>query len=884
MKREGRTPSGRVVGGAADEDVVRELRSHVTLREDALVGAGWDRAEARAEAERSLGDLEAVARECTEIAKSHQRAVRRSRMFETMGQDIRYGVRSLLASPGFTVVALITLALGIGANTAIFSVVNGVLLRPLPYPDPDELYWIDEVAQSGRSMTVAWPNFEDWQRESDGFRALTAYSPRTATILGGAEPVQVPSANVSEQFWQVFGVQATQGRLTLPEDHVPDVAPVAVVSDFVAEEVLGGGSAIGRSIDISGRGYEIVGVVDRSFDFPAGAQVWVTAETGDPGSRTAHNYRVVGRIGPGSTPQAVEQQLDAFQERIAAGASASDLAYLATGVNVVPLREELVGDARTPLLILLGAAGFVLLVACTNLASTLLARGTVRARELAVRSALGGTKSRLVRQLLTESLVLATVGAAAGVALAALILRVLRRLGEGAIPRLENVSVDGWVLLFALAIAGLTAVAFGLLPALRGAEGGQADTLRASGRANAGRRGRTWDILVVVEVALALVLLVGSGLLIRSFATLLSEDGGFDPSDVAMATVALGTTRYPELADHVLYWDRLLAEAERVPGVSSVGLLTNLPVTSVPNGRVALNGDPNDYGDALYLVASEGAFGALDIPLIRGRLFDERDGPGAPHAVVVSESFAKEYWPDEDPIGRLVSGGGMDNYWEADPVVFGTVVGTVGEVRYSELGRPGGPTVYWNYRQRPFRTRFGATLLAESVTGDPSLVAQPLRSIVRQADDQVPVQIRYMKDVVLDSLGDRTFMLFVLGGFAALALILAAVGIYGVVAYSVAQRTREMGVRLALGAQPDSVRGLVLKGALRPVVIGLVLGVLGGRLLSGVVEGFLYEVEPSDPLTFVGVSLLLLLAALVASWVPAFRGTRVDPIIAMRAE
>ncbi|MEQ9398867.1 MAG: ABC transporter permease [Longimicrobiales bacterium] len=870
-----------------DEDVAREIRSHLDLRERELVEEGWEPGEARQEALRAFGDVDAVAGACTEITRSHHRAVRRAEMFEAVGQDVRYGVRSLVSSPGFSLVALLTLALGIGANTAIFSVVEGVLLEPLPYEEPEELVWISEVNQRGGPMSVAWANFVDWREQAPGMEALSAFGLSTPTVLGGAEPVQVPGATVSQDFWSVFRVSTLAGRLTLPEDHREGAAPVVVVSRSMARDILGSadpGAVVGRVIRLQGTPFEIVGVVATEFDFPGGAQHWSAVERTPQGdSRTSHNWAVVGRLGDG-TIETVEPALDAFQARLMEGVSTDDLAYMAAEVRMVPLREELVGDIRQPLLILFGAAAFVLLVACTNLASTLLARGTVRSREFAVRSALGGSRRRLVRQLLTESVVLSLAGASAGVALAAGSLRLLRSLGEGAVPRLDGVSIDATVLGFTLLVALITALAFGLLPALRNAEGAQANVLRASGRGQAGGRRRTWDVLVASEVALALMLLVGSGLLIRSLAAVLDEDAGFDASDVALLPVSLGAERYPSLDDHVRFWDGALERAGQVPGVTAVGVLSNRPLSSFPNGQVALDGDPSKYGDAGYMVASAGAFDALDIPLLRGRLFESTDGPDAPHVVVVSESFADTYWPGEDPVGRQVSGGGMDNYWDADPPVFGTVVGVVGDVRYRALERVAEPTVYWHYRQRPARLRFGGFLMAESGTGAPSLVAPQLGRVVRDADPEIPIRLGYMRDVVVDSVGDRRFMLFVLGGFAALAMILAGVGIYGVVSYTVARRTREMGVRLALGSPRESVLGLVLKGALRPVVFGLAAGVAGGLALSCILGGFLYQVDANDPVTFAGVTLALLLVGVAASVLPALRGTKVDPMIAMRAE
>lgn len=812
---------------------------------------------------------------------------------EGIVQDVRYGIRSLTGSPGFTAVALLTLALGIGANTAIFSVVDGVLLEPLPWEEPHELVWIDETRVDGGSMSVAWPNYEDWRRITTPGSAegIAAFGFRTPTVLGGPEPVRIEGAVVTGDFWRVLPVAPLAGRLTLPDDHREGAGPVLVVARSLARDALGAtdpAEAVGRTLDVGGTTFQVVGVVPDAFDFPAGSRHWSPAErTGGNSSRTSHNWSVVGRLADGVTAGALAEPLNALQARLAEDVPPEDLEYMAVGVNVIPLHEQVVGDVRTPLLILLGAAGFVLLVACTNLASTLLARGTARARELAVRSALGGTRRRLVRQLLTESLLLALGGAAAGMGLAAATLGVLRRLGGGAVPRLDAVALDGRVLAFTLGAAVLTALAFGLLPALRSSGEARAQALKAGGRGGIGRHGRTWSALVAAEVALALVLLAGSGLLVRSFVAVLDEDPGFDAVDVTTAELTPGPARYPESADHARFWDALLERVEELPGTAAAGLISPRPLSSFPTGRLALDGDPGKFGNAGYVVASAGAFEALDIPLLRGRLFDEGDGPDAPHVVVVSRSFVEEYWPDENPLGRTVTGGGMDEWWDADPPVWGTVVGVVEDVRFRGLERSAGPTVYWHHRQRPSRIRWGATLVAESATGDPSLLAGPVRTAVREADPDIPVRIRHLGAVRAESMAERRFILFVLGGFSLLGLLLAAAGIYGVVSYSVARRTREMGVRLALGADPGSVRNRVLRDALRPVVVGLVLGVTGAGLLVGALRGLpelLYRVEPNDPATWVGVTLLLLAVGVGASWLPARRGTRVDPMVTMRAE
>jgi predicted permease len=800
--------------------------------------------------------------------------------------DLRFASRTLKRAPGFTAVGIVTLSLGIGANSAIFSVIDGVLLEPLPYDDPEELVWVAESSSDGGTMAVAWANFRDWRSESRSFEALALYGLGGTTVLGGSEPSWVTTAVVSQDFWGAFPLRPVAGRLPGPDDHRPGAPPVAVVSGLFARELFGTADVVGRTVESGGARTEIVGVLPAAFDFPAGARIWSPQELTPQGeSRSAHNWSVVGRLRDGVDAAQARAELGPLTRRLVATAVDDDPEYLATGAVVVPLHDQLVGSARRPLELLFGAAGFVLLVACVNLASSVLARGTSRSRELAVRSALGAGRGRLAAQLFLEGSVLAASGGAAGLGVAALILVILRRLGGDSIPHLEAVQLDASVLGFTLVASFATALLFGLVPAWRAANGAEAATLRSGGRGEDGYRGRAWSVLVTTEVGLALVLLLGSGLLIRSFGAVLSEEAGFHADDVALTPMALSALEYPDLEAHRSFWDDMLVRAAAIPGASGVGLVSSRPVSGfAPNGRVSLDGDPSKNGDGVYVVASAGAFGALDIPLRRGRLFDDRDGPTDPHAVIVSQSFADAHWPGEDPLGRQVSGGGMDDYWDADPVVFGTVVGVVGDVRYRDLTRAGEPTVYWSYRQRPFRIRFNAWLVAESAAGDPSLVAWGLREAVREADPDVAVRMSYLSDLVADSVGERRFVLLILVAFAALALTLSAVGIYGVVSYAAARRTREMAIRLALGAAPVSVRGLVLREGLRPVVIGLMLGVGGGLALSRVMHGLLYEVRPADPPTFAAAVLGLFLTACLASWIPAVRGTRVDPMITMRSE
>jgi len=883
MRRPGRSGRGDPGTGGSifprfrlGEDVDREIEAHLALCADELIRDGWDPADAREEAGKRFGNEDRIRRQCRSVERHHRRRKGRMQMVQGTIQDLRYGARTLRKNPGFALVAILTLALGIGANSTVFTLVDGVLLSPLPYPDSHELVW------------VAWANYRDWREETRTLQALTAFNQYSTTVLGGDEPAYTTMSTVSRDFWSVFPVRPLAGRLTVPDDHVEGAAPVALVSQGLARQALGGESAgIGKVIEINGVRHEVVGVLPPGAEFPEGTQVWTPAEqTPKSQSRSSHNWKTVGRLAEGFTALDAELELDPLTVRLVSpfmGEQGSN--YLASGAIVTSLRDNIVGESRRALFLLLGAAAFVLLVACTNLASTLLARGTTRVQEMAVRSAIGASRTRIVRQLLSEAALLACVGGAVGLATTYAALAGIRATSAGSIPRMESVGVDGRIVLFTMGVVVLTTLVFGLLPALKARESHQAGGLRSGGRGTSGFRGRVWGTLVAAEVALALTLLTGSGLLVRSFAAVLSEDAGFDGTDVVMSGVSLSGIKYPELEDHRLFWDDMLARAQALPGVSGAGIISQRPLSGfLANGLVHLDGSEDRTGDAGYVVAGPGTFQALDIPLLRGRAFHEADGPDSPHVVVVNEAFADTYWPGEDPIGKQVDGGGMDNFWDSDPPVFGTVVGVVGDVRHRSLTRPGQPTVYWSYRQRPMRITYGTNLVVESATGDPSVVAGTLGQVLRDTDPDIAPRIHLMRDMVADSVAERRFILLVMSGFAGIGLLLAAVGIFGVVAYAVAQRTREMGIRIALGASGGKVRQMVLRGAMVPVILGLGMGVAGAWALSRVIAGLLYQVAPTDPMTFLGTSSLLLATAFLASWIPTVRGTRIDPAAALKEE
>lgn len=866
-----------------EEDVDREIRSHLRLRAEELEREGWNAEDAEREAARLFGDRGTIADQCRRITERHDRAVRRAKMWDAAWQDIKYATRNLVRSPGFTVASVLTLALGIGANAAIFSVTYGVLLRPLPYEDPDALVQARETNNRGGPMSVAWANFLDWRAESRSFEAMTAYGAGSTTVVGPQGPMTQRVANVSSDFWTVFRVVPLTGRLTTPADHEIEAPPTVVISERLWRNELGELPLDDIALEIGASRAQVVGVVPDGFDFPGGSDVWGPAEPNGNTSRTSHNWNVVARLDTGTPIETAEQELDRLTRQIVLREPDADPDFLAVGANLVTLRERMVGASRTPLLLLFGAAGLVLLVACTNLASTLLARGTSRAREIAVRSSLGAGRGRVVRQLLTESLVLSGLGALAGVVVAAGVTRALRTLGPDSLPRVDAIAVDGTVVAFTAAVAVLAAVLFGLMPAMRLTRGSQSHVLREGGRGSVGPRGPIWNVLVGTEVALALVLLTGSGLLVRSFQQLMTEDLGFDGRDVVTVPIALSRVRYEDPQDHARWYEELVRELEALPAVRSAGIMEHLPAGgTLPNGRLELDGDLSKHAIAGYVVATSGAFEAFDIPLREGRHFGPQDTPDSEHVAIVSRSFADATWPGESAVGKQVTGGGMDNFWSDRR--FARVVGVVEDVRVRDIAGEPYPTIYWPASQRPFRIQFGASLVVEAETGDIASIAPAVRATIERLDPDVPVELVPQEDVVADALATRRFMMTLLAGFSIVGLLLAAVGIYGVVSYSVARRMREMGIRVALGADPASVGRMVIASSMRLVVAGLVVGLVVSAFAARLLGSMLYEVAPFDPLTLVAVTAILTLTAFGASWVPARAGTRTDPMVTMRAE
>jgi putative ABC transport system permease protein len=875
------------------EDVDKEVHFHLEMRTQELIDEGWEPAAAGEEARRLFGQVDEVRGEMGGITRSSDRAVYRARFFDALFQDLKYAWRTLSRAPTFTLVAVLTLALGIGANTAIFSVVNGVLFRPLPYPDADRLVQVMERNDSRLRMDVAWPNFVDWREQARSLDGAAAFTAERITVLGPDRAVRTRGSRVSQGFFELLGVNPMLGRTFTTEEHVPGAAPSALISHRFWQDELGGGTDL-SSLRVSAGAFtfQVVGVMPPTFGFPEEAELWYPVELQIWGleSRTSHNYDVLARLTNGVTIEAARDELAALTRRVNAAESGD---FAANSADVAGLQANLTGDVRRPLMLLLGAALLVLLIACSNLASTFLARAQGREREIAVRASLGAARGRIVRQLFTEALLLTGIGMVAGLLLATGLIKGLVAVARTSVPLLDAVRIDGTVLAFTLLASALTAILFGLLPGLQASRRDVGTVLRGGDRGSSGpMRRRAWRFLVASEVALALVLLVGSGLLLSSFGRILAVEAGFDPTGVVSVSLELPETRYDGDPKMIAYYDQALTRFAAIPGVLEVGVAGSVPLSGgFANGQVGIDGGVNLRASGIYQVASGGYFRALNIPLLQGRLFSEDDDASVGDVAIISESFAELAWPGQDPLGKRMNGGGMDNY--LDPEVpedaewylknrWATVIGVVGDVRQRNLTDEPRPTYYFHYKQRPARARFGAVVV-KAIAGQPALVSN-LRATTREMDAMVAAEFSLLDGLFAQSVADRRFTMMVLAAFAGLALLLSTLGIYGVVSYSVARRTREMGIRLALGAAPVSVRQLVQRGALGTVLLGAAVGIVGCVVVARLMSSLLFDVSPTDALTVLAATGMLLGAAWLASFVPALRTSRIDPMLTMRAE
>jgi len=800
---------------------------------------------------------------------------------ETLLRDVRYGVRTLFKNRGFTVVAIVALALGIGANTAIFSVVNAVLLRPLPFEKPDQLVMVwEKRMQLGRVRNVVSPpDFNDWRAQNKVFEDMAAFSSQGFNLATSGEPERIQGAGVSPSLFSILRAQPRLGRFFGSDEDKPNSNPVVIISSGLWQRSFGSDPDIaGKTIKLNDKVYNIIGVTPADFVFPnRRSEVWVplTLSPEDANNRGGHSLTVVARLKPDVTLQQARTEMDS----IAAQLEQQYQVNTGHGANVFPLHEEVVTDARPALLVLLGAAAFVLLIACANVANLLFARSAAREREIAIRTALGARRSCIVRQLLTESVLLAITGGIIGVLLALWGLDLLLAIGESSIPRVKEIKLDGWALGFSMLISIGTGLLFGLVPALQSSKPDMNEALKEGSRSASGsiRRNKTRSMFVIAEVAICLVLLIGAGLMIKSFAKLTNVSPGFNPENVLSMNVALSGSRYGDSQQVASFYQRALERLASVPGVEGAAATTGLPMAGGFGSRYfRIEGRPPQPAgqgfNANVNLTTPSYFKTMNIPLIDGRDFDERDVMKAPEAVVVNQEMARRYWPDETPIGQRLAVG--DGPWR-------TVVGVVGDVKQSGLDIETRPEMFWPYYQMPV----GFATFVVRTGGDPERMTSSVRAAMQEIDRDLPVyNIKTVDAVISESVAPRRLNMLLLGIFAGLALVLAAVGIYGVISYSVSQRTREIGIRMALGASHSSVVRLVVGEGMILASIGVVIGVVASFFLTRLMSTLLFGVSTTDPITFVAIALLLTGVSTVASLVPARRATRVDPMVALRYE
>jgi putative ABC transport system permease protein len=866
------------------EQLNEEIREHIERETQDNIGRGMPPEEAHYAAVRKFGNVTRVKEEIHELWSIV--------WFEQLLQDMRFGLRMLRKSPGFTTVAAGILALAIGANTAIFSAVYAVLLRPLPYASPQQLVVVlgANLKEGVKQTGISYPDFEELRAQNHVFSETSASAGHSLTLTGAGDPAEVKTEVVTPGYFALLGVRPLLGRTFLSEEGKRGAAPVVVLSENLWRERFGADPRIlGNSITLDKRSFTVVGVMPGTFRSPvfveAPRDIWIPIVQ-DPlfsGLMTLRNrpgFGILARLRPGLSGAQVQAEMDAISARLEKEWPAADSGWT---LGIVPLERAIAGTVKTALLVLLGAVATVLLIACVNIANLFLTRATTRAREMGIRVALGAGRNRIVRQLLTESVVLGLVGGTLGVFLAYGGVRELSSVLPSGFPRVQDIRVDGWVLGLALLLSVGAGVLFGVAPGFFAAGSDvQASLREGSGQAGQGGvRHRARNLLAVAEVALAMVLLVAAGLLIRSFATLTSVNPGFEPDHLLKAEVSLPQFEYSTPQQWTAFSSELLTRIQAEPGMRNSAIAVPLPLADGPvTLGFEIEGNPEFRTGvsrtADYVAVSPAYFGVMQIPLLRGRLFSEQDAMPAPRVAVISEALARLYFPDQDPIGKRMTFGFPPNGKTSRQIV-----GIVGNVRDVSLHQEPGPMMYVPFAQAPF---WGAVVVART-TLSTSRAANAIRQEVRSIDKDLPVtDIESMTDALSASVAQPRFGMFLLSLFAALALILAAAGVFGVISYSVSSRTREVGIRVALGAARGKILRLILSESAKLVLLGLALGIGGALALGRFLRTLLFEVRSTDPLTFAAVSILLGLVALAAAYVPARRATRVDPMAALRHE
>jgi putative ABC transport system permease protein len=887
--------TGLSLSAVRENDIVEELSQHLEDEYERVLSGGASEEEARLATLEELNNPDLLGKE---LKRTERRVPQnpvvlggesKTNMIADLGQDLRYGLRMLMRSPAFTCIAVLALALGIGANTAIFSVVNAVLLQPLPFKNPEQLViiWENATHLGFPKNTPSPANFLDWQRQSTVFSGMAAMAQKNFNLTGSGEPERLDGRRVSANLFDVLGVQPRLGRGFLPQEDKPGTR-VVLLSDGLWQRRFGADPrVIGQAVNLNGESYTVIGVMPPAIQLPGydnwRDQLWVPIafSNEEAQQRGNHFLEVIARMKPGVTLQQARAEMDTIAAQLAKQYPQENLRI---GAVVNQLREEVVGDIRPALLVLLGAVGFVLLIACANVANLLLARAAVRQKEIALRLALGANRSRLTRQFLTESMLLALLGGAVGLLFAFGGLDVLKRFIPDGISQVDSITIDARVLGFTAIIALVTGFVFGLAPAAQASNFSLNETLKEGGRdaASGGKGVRLRGLLVIAEVAVSFVLLIGAGLLINSFLHLRNLDPGFRADHLLTAKIEMSEVKYPDKEHRIPFLDGVLRGVRALPGVQSVAIASNLPLTyNGDSTYIGVEGipdpPPDQQMDVIYRAVGPGYFSTMGIPLLQGRDFTDQDTTETSYKVVVSEKLAQHFWPGKNPIGKRLKTGSTtsDAPWRE-------VIGVVKDVRQNDFLAQPKMEIYLSYRQLQV---MAPNALVVRTTVDPLSLASGVRSAVWAVDKDQPVSdIDAMEHIVAGAVARQRFSTILLAIFAAIALVLAAVGIYGVMSYSVAQRTREIGIRMALGAQRSEVLRMTVMQGLKLVGLGLVIGLIAAFLLTRVMASLLFGISATDPLTFLGISIVLLAVAILASFIPALRATKVDPMIALRAQ
>ena len=890
VRRVFRLPSSR-------ERIARELddevRFHVEMRTKRLRENGYPEEEAHVEALRRFGDVDDLRNYCVSMEVAHMKRARLRERLESVVHDLRFALRQFRKSPGFAFVATLTLALGVGATTAIFSVVNGVVLRPLPFDHPDQIVQLWGLDSKGRDLSFADPTFDAVATDTRSFSGVAEYSRRGMSIVNDGEAEQVRAATVSRQFFDVLHAKAAIGRLFVPEEQQLGAPTAIVISHRLWQRKFGSSpSAIGATLISDRKPLTVVGVLHDGQEFPAGTDVWYPREIYEKNtSYTAHNWQVIGRVKTGIPIEQAKRDLSMTLQRLHAAIGENTITFDGTAIG---LREQIVGDIKPLLLLLLGASGVLLLIACANVANLLIARMAVRENEIAVRLAIGAGRGRLAQQLLIEASLLSVVGCIGGLLLAVAGMRVLLALRPESIPRVAELHINWVVLAFAIVISAGTAIALGLLAAWRGARGDLRAALAQSQRTQSGGGAsyRLRGSLVVVQLAMTVVLLIGAGLLARSFVRLMSIDTGFRTRGIVVANLAFDAGEGEgRLGKRTQYIDQVVESAQAIPGVTAVGVSNSEPfsggssngtflVLAGANVKLTIQDleplfhDKTRTGYATYRQANGEYFRSMNIPIVAGRLFDQTDREGGAQVAIVSASLAKTQWPSESALGKVIEFGNIDG--DLTPM---TIVGVVGDVREEELAAQPQPAIYVCVCQRPV---VSSDLSIIMTTNAEQPVMAAARRAFRSIRADVPTRFTTVEEIVASSVASQKFMLLLVGVFGTVALLLATLGVYSVISYLVAQRGREISIRVALGAHASDIMRLVIRQGVALALIGAAVGAIAALATTRVLKALLYSVSTTDPLAFGGVLVMLCVVALIASYLPARRASRAEPMDVLR--